>query len=183
MPLRADLTIATVNRLPLCAAEFPDYAPRGGFMFYVSKSTIDHVRHNGPRWKYRCLRFVEQVLENPHALFLGLKRDGYDDGLCYTGTPVGLPEALGKEAEEVMQTNWLLPGFPSWTLANEHRWPPAHSLPSAPPAATASLHFLKIVVLVHAHVWGLGQSGGPFNHAWAHRSRPGCRDSGCRRVR
>ena len=27
----------------------------------------------------------------------------------------------------------LWPGFPSWTLANEHRWPPAHSLPSAPP--------------------------------------------------
>jgi hypothetical protein len=39
----------------------------------------------------------------------------------------------------------------------------------APPAATASLHFLKIVVLVHAHVWGFGQSGGPFHHAWAHR--------------
>ena len=38
-----------------------------------------------------------------------------------------------------------------------------------PPAATASLHFLKIVVLVHAHVWWLNQSGGPFHHAWAHR--------------
>jgi tetratricopeptide (TPR) repeat protein len=61
------------------------------------------------------------------------------------------------------------PGFPSWTLANEHRWPPARIIPSPPPAATASLHFLKIVVLVHAHVWGFGQSGGPFHHAWAHR--------------
>jgi asparagine synthetase B (glutamine-hydrolysing) len=25
------------------------------------------------------------------------------------------------------------PGFPSWTLANEHRWPPARIIPSPPP--------------------------------------------------
>ncbi len=36
----------------------------------------------------------------------------------------------------------LEPGFPSWTLANEHRWPPAHSLPSAPPPPQQRLLFI-----------------------------------------
>ncbi len=44
-----------------------------------------------------------------------------------TGTPV---------------TNFDYPGLPSWTWANEHRWPPAHSLPSAPPPPQQRLLFI-----------------------------------------
>ena len=32
-----------------------------------------------------------------------------------------------------VKVNPFEPGFPSWTLANEHRWPPARILPSPPP--------------------------------------------------
>ncbi len=39
-------------------------------------------------------------------------------------------EAFRADAARDHERNSLAPGFPSWTLANEHRWPPARILPS-----------------------------------------------------
>ena len=78
-------------------------------------------------------------------------------GVSAVSRATGLAESTIRAGRwELQKKKSVGPGFSSWTLANEHRWPPARIIPSLPPAATASLQFLKIVVLVHAHVWGFG---------------------------
>jgi hypothetical protein len=55
--------------------------------FYVSRRMLEKLESNGPTWKYEDAAFVEEIMASPAAIFEGLKREGYEEGLCYTGSP------------------------------------------------------------------------------------------------
>lgn len=55
--------------------------------FYVSVKMLEKLQANGPTWKYEDAAFVEEIMAAPAAIFEGLKREGFDEGLCYTGVP------------------------------------------------------------------------------------------------
>jgi hypothetical protein len=55
--------------------------------FYVSKRMLAKLEKRGPTWKYEDAAFIDEVLPSPAAVFEGLKREGFEDCLCYSGVP------------------------------------------------------------------------------------------------
>jgi len=83
MPMSADYLKIKVARGPL----FPGEGECSDSHFYFSRSALDKIKKDGPRWKYEKYRLVPQAIENPLVIFEDLKREEYRDGLCYAAKP------------------------------------------------------------------------------------------------
>lgn len=59
----------------------------GNVVFRFSVSQIDHFKTSGNGEKFFEVQSAIQVLNDPTAIYLGLNRDGYEEGLCYIGKP------------------------------------------------------------------------------------------------
>jgi type IV pilus assembly protein PilC len=80
----------------------------------------------------RCLDWIKLNAPICRMLFSRL----YITRACRTmGTMISAGISMLEMVQIVKQVtnNSYYPGFPSWTLANEHRWPPARIIPSPPP--------------------------------------------------
>ena len=65
-----------------CPYTFADDA-----QFLVSRAMIDDLQKNGPKWKYYDAHLLMEALENPSAIFSGLRRTNFQDGFCYSLLP------------------------------------------------------------------------------------------------
>ena len=74
MPMPAD-------QLPVGEGRLPDGSLA---MFYVSRPEIARVRDQGPQEKYEASRFLLEAVQEPDAIFAGLRRPNQDANLCYS---------------------------------------------------------------------------------------------------
>lgn len=79
MPMSADYLKISVDRGPL----FPEEGQCSDCHFYFSRSALDKIRKDGPRWKYQKFKLVPPTIESPLVVFEDLRREEYRDGLCY----------------------------------------------------------------------------------------------------
>lgn len=82
MPLSADYLPIAVGRDPLFAGEGVSACA-----FYTSKSALEKIQQDGPAWKLEDARLIPLALRSPNAVFEGLSRPEYSDGLCYAFKP------------------------------------------------------------------------------------------------
>jgi len=63
--------------------------PEGGEKceFKISTDKINWLHKNGPDDKFYNLQNVPFALNNPTAIFKGLKREGHEKSYCYVATP------------------------------------------------------------------------------------------------
>jgi hypothetical protein len=59
----------------------------GSREFFVSKQQIEHVLKYGPESKFYELFSVSDTLKCPSIIAEGLKREGYENALCYIAKP------------------------------------------------------------------------------------------------
>src|SRR5882762_3785243 len=55
--------------------------------FKIEKRHVEHLQDRGHSEKYYELFSAADVLKSPAIIFEGLKRQRYEDGLCYIGKP------------------------------------------------------------------------------------------------
>ena len=55
--------------------------------FIVSTIALQQIVEAGRRAQYYALFSILEVMMNPGHIYQGLKRQGYEDGLCYAGRP------------------------------------------------------------------------------------------------
>lgn len=55
--------------------------------FGVSQSLLVKYQRNGPDWKFYDALLIPEVLASPAAIFEGLRREDYEDALCYSARP------------------------------------------------------------------------------------------------
>ncbi len=60
--------------------------------FFVSKRELEQIRLDGPPWKYEDARFIEEAIDDPDALFEGLRRPNQDESFCYSVQPTHDPD-------------------------------------------------------------------------------------------
>jgi hypothetical protein len=73
------------NRIPIGGGPSPDGT--GCQEFYIHRATLDQIEQEGPEWKYEDAGFIFEAVRIPDAIFEGLGRDGYHDGICHTVRP------------------------------------------------------------------------------------------------
>ena len=56
--------------------------------FYFSRLALEDFRKKHPPWLYKRGKFVPEAIEYPLAILENLKREGYEDGLCYVAKPL-----------------------------------------------------------------------------------------------
>ena len=64
-----------------------DPAGMGEREFRVESKRVDHLMRNGPPHVYYALKSAEEVLASPTVIYEGLRREGFEKGLCYCGKP------------------------------------------------------------------------------------------------
>ncbi|HEY1067460.1 MAG TPA: hypothetical protein VGE52_15165 [Pirellulales bacterium] len=55
--------------------------------FAVARDYIVHLKRAGHEQRYYDAKLLDDALKHPAAIFQGLKRADFSDGLCYTCTP------------------------------------------------------------------------------------------------
>jgi hypothetical protein len=71
-------------RLP---ARSPDEGVRADIDVFISRKMVEHLRRYGPKRKFYDVQSVPDALEEPTAIFLGLKRTPFDEAYCYSCVP------------------------------------------------------------------------------------------------
>jgi hypothetical protein len=56
-------------------------------VFKIALARVEHLNRVGPTHKFYELISAAKLLEEPMAIFEGLRREGLEHGLCYVGTP------------------------------------------------------------------------------------------------
>lgn len=74
-----------IDQLPFTVKREPLTEEESGCRctFYMSRSALDKICENGPRWKFYCSDLVPQAVLNPCSILIGLKRTEFTDGYCY----------------------------------------------------------------------------------------------------
>jgi len=85
MAMSADYLKIKVARGPL----FPGEGQCTDCHFYFSRTALDKIRKDGPRWKYNGCKLVPKAIEHPLVVFEDLRREEYTDGFCYVAKPTG----------------------------------------------------------------------------------------------
>jgi hypothetical protein len=68
--------------------------------FRISQAHLAHFEENGPAYKYYEAFSIDETIKSPLIIAEGLRREGYEEGLCY----IGKPKKHGKD--------WSGPGPP-----------------------------------------------------------------------
>src|SRR5437870_2704187 len=55
--------------------------------FFLSRTMLEKLEKNGPTWKFDDASFIPEILSAPAVVFQGLKREGFQNGYCYSGVP------------------------------------------------------------------------------------------------
>ncbi len=53
----------------------------------MNREDLEKLQMAGPTQKFFDARLIEQVLISPDVIFKGLKREGFEDGYCYSKVP------------------------------------------------------------------------------------------------
>src|SRR5436309_15891613 len=53
----------------------------------IAKKTVDDLQRYGPSSKFYDMALLPEVLQEPDAIFRGLKREGLTDPYCYSKSP------------------------------------------------------------------------------------------------
>ena len=59
--------------------------------FFLDRNALDLVERDGPDDKFEDVRFSEEAVPSPDAIFEGLRRHDQRDSLCYTVRPTHDP--------------------------------------------------------------------------------------------
>lgn len=78
------------DQLPL--GEGLDPAGKPGAPFFIDTIALETVERDGPEWKFEDARFIEEAIQEPDAIFQGLRRVGQQEGLCYSVRPTRDPD-------------------------------------------------------------------------------------------
>ncbi len=102
--------------------------------FIIDEGLHDFLHQNGPEWKYRDSGLIPDVLREPTSIFRGLRRQGFDEALCYCGKPryrwVG-DERRTATPPGMIFAVYILPEqdrllVVDWAWLREHRTEPGH---------------------------------------------------------
>ena len=58
----------------------------------LSKDELYALEEDGPEWKYEAARFLEEAVQEPDAIFAGLRRAGQQASHCYSVRIVNDPD-------------------------------------------------------------------------------------------
>ena len=79
-----------IDQIPI--GEGLDPEGKRGATFFVSRAELDILERDGPEWKLEDARFIPETVQQPDAIFEGLKRPGHEKSLCYSVRPARDPE-------------------------------------------------------------------------------------------
>ena len=77
------------DQLPIGAGLYPDGT--GGASFFMDAAELDVLERDGPEWKLEDARFFKEAINDPDAIFQGLKRPGHDESFAYCVRPTHDP--------------------------------------------------------------------------------------------
>ena len=84
-----------IDQLPIGEGRNPDGTP--GASFFIDRAELDLIAEDGPAWKLEDARFIYEAVQEPDAIFEGLKRPNQTQSLCYSVRPTHDPEDEGSE--------------------------------------------------------------------------------------
>lgn len=84
-----------IDHLPIGEGRDPDGKP--GASFFMDRTELDVIRRDGPDWKLEDARFIYETVQEPDAIFEGLRRPGQHKSLCYCVRPTHDPDATADE--------------------------------------------------------------------------------------
>ncbi len=68
----------------------------GSAVFLTKIRHLEFLWKYGPTWKFNNIHILTDVLKEPIAIFEGLSRGEYTDGLCYSGIPSNRKSSAGQ---------------------------------------------------------------------------------------
>ena len=78
------------DQLPIGEGRHPDGTT--GASFFIDKAELEILEEDGPEWKLDDARFIQEAVADPDAVFRGLNRPGFEEGLAYSVRPTHDPD-------------------------------------------------------------------------------------------